>query len=85
MKQIIQQAQPTTIPTGPVTYTTETIYYAIWEQEYGALASGPPYPSPTPYALIGTNYVFGQRVEVGPVHVLVSGRSGALQPNGTQR
>lgn len=55
----------------------EYIYYEEWEQEYGSLG-GPPFPSPTPYALLGTSYVFGQRVELWPVHVQVSARSGAV-------
>jgi hypothetical protein len=46
----------------------ELVYFAEWEQEYGN-QGGPPFPSPTPYALIGTSYVFGQRVEVWPLHV----------------
>jgi cell wall-associated NlpC family hydrolase len=56
----------------------ETVYYSEWEQEYGATHPGPPFPSPTPYALVGTSYVFGQRVEVWPFHVLVDARSGPI-------
>jgi cell wall-associated NlpC family hydrolase len=53
----------------------EIIYYAEWEQEYPD-AGGPPFPSPTPYALVGTSYIFGQRVEVWPVHVQVDASAG---------
>jgi cell wall-associated NlpC family hydrolase len=55
----------------------ELLYYEIWEQEYGALG-GPPFPSPTPYALVGTNYTFGQRVEVWPLHVTVDARPSTI-------
>lgn len=54
----------------------EPVYFAEWEREYGATHTGPPFPSSTPYALVGTSYVFGQRVEVWPFHVLVDARSG---------
>src|SRR5215213_7793814 len=59
----------------------------------GGLASGsaPRWacPSPTPYTVVGTNYILGQRVAVGPLHVLVDARPGALVdrpgvPAGTQ-
>lgn len=53
----------------------EEVFYELWEREYPS-ASGPPFPSPTPYASVGTNYVFGQRVEIWPVHVIVAARSG---------
>jgi hypothetical protein len=55
----------------------EIVYFEEWEQEYPD-AGGPPFPSPTPYALLGQSYVFGQRVEVWPLHVQVTARSGAL-------
>jgi cell wall-associated NlpC family hydrolase len=59
------------------------IYYAEWEQEYGALG-GPPFSAPTPYILKGTSYVFGQRVRVAPLFVQVSARAGAIQTDGRQ-
>jgi hypothetical protein len=88
---------PTATPSGPQEY--EDTYYELWEREYGPGGtllngsppfSGPPFPSPTPYGIVGTNYVLGQRVEVWPLHVLVDARSGVLVdrpgiPAGTQR
>ncbi|NTU83802.1 MAG: hypothetical protein HGA45_31255, partial [Chloroflexales bacterium] len=55
----------------------EEIYYELWEQEYPG-AGGPPFPSPTPYARVGTSYTLGQRVEVGPLHVLVAAVAGPV-------
>lgn len=55
----------------------EEIFYAEWEQEYPD-AGGPPFPSPTPYALVGSSYVFGQRVELWPVHVQVTASAGPV-------
>lgn len=69
-----QVALPTTVPAGPQEY--EEVYYDEWEQEYPN--QGPPFPSPTPYALVGSSYVFGQRVEIGPVHLTVEARAGAV-------
>ncbi len=68
----------------------EYIFWEQWEQEYPD-ASGPPFPSPTPYARVGASYTLGQRVEVGPLHVtvgaeagrVVSGRTGI--PDGTRQ
>src|SRR5687767_13710978 len=51
-------------------------YYMEWEQEYGELG-GPPFPSPTPYGFTGTNFVFGQRIEIAPLHALVTARAGS--------
>src|SRR4051812_33683417 len=81
-----QIALPTAIPIGPQEY--QDVYYAEWEQEYPDL--GPVFPSPTPYTVVGTNYILGQRVEVGPLHVLVDARPGAVVerpgvPAGTQQ
>lgn len=59
------------------------IFFAEWEREYPD-AAGPPFPSPTPYALTGLSYVFDQRVEVWPVHALVSARAGTLLEHGQQ-
>ena len=70
-----QQARPTAIPSGPVEY--DVTYYEIWEQEYAALG-GPPFPSPTPYAIRGTTFLLGQRVEVGAFHVTVDASAGSL-------
>ncbi len=82
----LQVALPTAIPVGPQEY--QNVYYAEWEQEY--LDLGPVFPSPTPYTVVGTNYILGQRVEVGPLHVLVDARPGAVVerpgvPVGTQQ
>jgi cell wall-associated NlpC family hydrolase len=68
----------------------ETIYWEQWEQEYPA-ASGPPFPSPTPYARVGASYTLGQRVEVGPLHVIVDAEAGPVVtgrpgiPDGTRQ
>jgi cell wall-associated NlpC family hydrolase len=73
IKEIITHTRPITAGGD----WEEFIYYEKWEQEYGSLG-GPPFPSPTPYALLGTSYVFGQRIELWPVHVQVSARSGPV-------
>jgi hypothetical protein len=61
----------------------EPVYYAEWEQEYaegGTLLGGqpafqgPPFPSPTPYGQAGMTYSFGRRVEIAPLHVLVTAK-----------
>ncbi len=77
---------PTAVPSGPQEY--ETTYYQEWEQEYPD--QGPPFPSPTPYAVVGSNYTFGQRVEIAPFHLTVNARAGAVVdrpgvPAGTQQ
>ncbi|GAB4112731.1 MAG: hypothetical protein Fur005_22320 [Roseiflexaceae bacterium] len=54
----------------------EPIYYQQWEQEYGH--HGPPFPSPTPYALKGNSYAFGQRIEIWPVHARLMVESGTI-------
>src|SRR5690242_5469464 len=46
-----QIALPTAIPAGPQEY--ENVYYEQWEQEYPN--QGPPFPSPTPYTVVGTS------------------------------
>jgi cell wall-associated NlpC family hydrolase len=81
-----QQPLPTAEPVGPQEYAP--VYYEEWEQEYPD--QGPPFPSPTPYALLGTSYTFGQRVEIAPLHLTVSARAGAPVerpgvPSGTQQ
>ncbi len=55
----------------------EPVYFQEWEQEY-ADRGGPPFPSPTPFALVGTSYVFGQRVEAWPLHVQVTASAGPV-------
>ncbi len=63
--------------TGLQTCETKREYYAEWEQEYPQVG-GPPFPSPTPDAMYGTSYAFGQRVEVWPLHALVSASDGPV-------
>jgi cell wall-associated NlpC family hydrolase len=75
--------------TGEQHCETHRAYYTEWEQEYGA-AFSPPFPSPTPYAIKGTTFLLGQRVEVGQFHVTVSASAGAVVerpgvPAGTQQ
>ncbi|NTU84801.1 MAG: C40 family peptidase [Chloroflexales bacterium] len=68
----------------------EDVFWAQWEQEY-ADRGGPPFPSPTPYARVGTNYTLGQRIEVGPLHVTVNAHAGPVVtgypgiPDGTRQ
>lgn len=45
-------------------------YFQIWEQEYPA--GGPPFPSPTPFVVKGSSYLFGQRVLVPPLYATVN-------------
>lgn len=59
----------------------ETVYYQEWEQEYPE-AGGPPFPSPTPYGIVGTTFVFGQRVELGRIHAVVNARATTIAPVG---
>lgn len=61
--------------TGVRSCETKTEYYEVWEQEYANLG-GPPFPSPTPYGFNGKNFAFGQRVEVAPLHALVTATAG---------
>jgi len=72
----------------------EPIYYAQWEQEYGDSGSllnglpaynGPPFPSPTPYGQLGMTYAFGQRVELAPLHVIVSAEANTRLSDTLQR
>ena len=56
--------------------TTTNIYYQEWEQEYPTPGLSV-YPSPTPYAIVGTDYTFGQRVAIGATHVILTARAGA--------
>lgn len=82
-----QQVVATANPTIGTIEEREPIYYAEWEQEYGPGGSrldgqpaftGPPFPSPTPYARNGNTYAMGQRVEVAPLHVLVTAQAQEL-------
>ncbi|MFN8567037.1 MAG: hypothetical protein U0Z44_05825 [Kouleothrix sp.] len=67
------------MPQGPLEYDHEPVYYAEWEQEYGSQFSGPPFPSPTPYALVGTSYLFGQRVRIlDPLYAEVTAEAGRV-------
>jgi cell wall-associated NlpC family hydrolase len=49
---------------------SEVVYYQVWEQEYGL-----PPMTPTPFTKNGTFYL-GQRVEVAPLHALVTAQRG---------
>lgn len=83
-KDVIRQPRPTIEPYSPIEYDEETVYYEAWEQEYGAQASGPPFPTPTPYAILGTSYVFGQRVHIAPIYATVRASSSVVLGDGTQ-
>jgi len=80
VKQIITHTRPITDGGD----WDELIYYLEWEQEYPQ-AGGPPFPSPTPYAELGTSYVFGQRVEVWPLHAQVDASAGPVVTGTQQR
>lgn len=84
VKEVIRTPLPTAFPVGPEFYNEVPVYYELWEQEYGSLAAGPPYPSPTPYAIVGTNYAFDQRVRVPPLYAQVSAHADRLLDNGRQ-
>lgn len=84
VKEVIRTPLPTAVPTGPESYDEVPVYYEPWEQEYGSLASGPPFPTPTPYAILGTNYAFGQRVRVPPLYAQISARADRLLDAGQQ-
>lgn len=66
---------PTAVPEGPQEY--ENVYYKEWEQEYPTPGLDM-YPSPTPYGIVGTNYVFGQRVRVGALFVTMTARAAQM-------
>jgi cell wall-associated NlpC family hydrolase len=75
VKEEIRRTDPTT---GAV--RIEEVFYDQWEQEYSALG-GPPFPSPTPYVVVGTTFSQGQRVRVPPLFVQLTVRSApALDP-----
>ncbi|MBP1466726.1 C40 family peptidase [Candidatus Chloroploca sp. M-50] len=71
VKEVIRHTRPVTEGGD----WDEQIFYELWEQEYPE-AAGRPFPSPTPYAKTGRAYVFGQRVEIWPFHVLVTASAG---------
>lgn len=66
--------------TGAESCDTCYTYYGIWEQEYGPggdlLRGEPPFaapfPAPTTFAIQGTAYVFGMRVQIAPFYATVS-------------
>lgn len=84
IKEVIERELPTAVPSGPRRTQEEYVYYEEWEQEYGSMADSPPFPSPTPYVLVGTTYRFGQRVRVPPLFVLVDAQGGPLTGDGRQ-
>lgn len=60
-----QREETSTDPvSGQPAVTVVPEYYAIWEQEYGALGS--PAPAPTPYIKIGGGFSLGQLVNLTP-------------------
>ncbi len=69
----VKESRPLPTTTPSVDPGTEDTYYETWEQEYGH-----PIMTPTPYARTGSTHLLGQRVEVWPLHVLVTARDGAL-------
>jgi cell wall-associated NlpC family hydrolase len=71
IKDVARRPRPTTAPVSPVEYDETAISYEEWEQEYPDLP-GPPFPSPTPYAIVSSNFVFGQRVRVSSMFATVS-------------
>lgn len=81
IKAVRRHPLPTPSPSGPPTYAETPVYFERWEQEYGELG-GPPFPSPTPYVLVGTTFTLGQRVHLPPLYALVTARSGPAQPDG---
>ena len=62
--------RPTTTP--GIDPGSDIVYYQVWEQEYGL-----PPMTPTPYTK-SDGFYLGQRVEVAPLHALVTAQSGAL-------
>ena len=67
----IKEAIPGPTTTPGVDPGAEIVYYQPWEQEYGL-----PPMTPTPYTKNGPFYL-GQRVEVAPLHVLLTAETGA--------
>lgn len=61
--------RPTTTP--DVDPGSDDVYYQPWEQEYGL-----PPMTPTPYTK-SDGFYLGQRVEVSPLHALVTAQSGS--------
>lgn len=81
VKATRREPRPTEAPSGPVSYDETNEYFAEWEQEYGALG-GPPFPSPTPYVLVGDSFALGQRVRIPPLYALVTADPGTAQSDG---
>lgn len=80
-------------PTSGMPEHVELTYYAEWEQEYGdggtllngiPAFSGPLFPSPTAYGRTGNTYMFGQRVELAPLHVIVQAAAAEHTESGQQ-
>ncbi len=71
IKEVERRLRPTAAPAGPVEYDETPIYYEPWEQEY-LDKPGPPFPSPTPYAIASNNFVFGQRVRISSMLATVT-------------
>ncbi len=69
----VKESRPLPTTTPGVDPGTEDTYFEPWEQEYGR-----PIMTPTPYARTSTTHLLGQRVEVWPVHALVTARYGAM-------
>lgn len=67
----IKESRPRPTTTPGVDSGTDDTYYQEWEQEYGV-----PIVTPTPYSRTGTSHLLGQRVEVWPLHVLVTATDG---------
>jgi hypothetical protein len=67
----IKAAVPRPMTAPGVDPGTALTYYQPWEQEYGL-----PPMTPTPYTKT-SNFYLGQRVEVWPLHALVTAQSGA--------
>lgn len=84
VKEMIAHPRPTDVPSGPIITDEELVYYVEWEQEYGAVASGPPFPSPTPYVLSGNVFTLGQRVRIAPLSALVNAQAEFTLEDGRQ-
>ena len=67
---MVKETRPRPTTTPGVDPGADVIYYQPWEQEYGL-----PPMTPTPYSKT-SNFYLGQRVEVWPLHALVTVQSG---------
>lgn len=71
---------PTATPNGPQQY--EYTYYEPYEKEYGRDPQTGAVRTPTPYIRTGSDFYAGQRVQVGPFVVRVTGyHTGAAAPH----